>query len=37
MSQNKPDPDRQGASNGLRRSTRPVDLAVAQLMDPHER
>jgi transcriptional regulator len=36
MSQNKPDPDRQGAASGLRRSTHSVDLSVAELMDPDE-
>lgn len=37
MSQNKPDADRQGAANGLRRSTHSTDLAVAELMDRCER
>lgn len=34
MSQNKSEPDRTGAADGLRRSTHSADLDVAELMDP---
>lgn len=34
LSQNKPEADRAGATSGLGRSSRPQDLAVAELMKP---